>query len=305
MLSILVPCHNEAEVLPQLFARLQALAPEWDLDYEIILIDDGSGDATWELIRRFHREDPRWKGVRLARNFGQQAAIGAGLELAGGRAVVILDADLQDPPELIIDFLSLWRRGWDVVYGVRTERPEGWWKRVCYRGFYRLLQLWAPTAIPLDAGDFCLLDRRVVATLRRCREQRPFWRGLRAWVGYRQIGVPYARHSRQAGRSQYTFGRLVRLALDGFDSMTSAQTHLAFLAAGLAAVVLVVGVLAGNSWLLPSMTAALLAQLFSLSLMIRSQARLQDELRGRPRWVIAEQVGLAAVGRKRWPRVAA
>lgn len=305
MLSIIIPCHNEAEVLPQLFARLQALAPDWDLAYEIILIDDGSGDDTWELIRRFHREDPRWKGLRLARNFGQQAAIGAGLGLARGQAVVILDADLQDPPELIADFLSLWQSGWQVVYGVRVERPESWWKQVCYRGFYRLLQVFASTAIPLDAGDFCLLDRRVVSALRRCREQRPFWRGLRAWVGFRQIGVPYSRHSRQAGQSQYTLGRLVRLALDGFDSMTPMQAHLAFLAAGTAAMVLIGGLLAGNSWLLPSITAALLAQVLCLGLVIRSQARLQDELRRRPRWVIADQIGVAAFGRKRPHRLAA
>jgi dolichol-phosphate mannosyltransferase len=269
------------------------------MDYEILLVDDGSTDRTWDLIRTYHRRDRRWKGLRLARNFGQQAAIGAGLHAARGRAVVLLDADLQDPPELIADFLDHWRRGWQVVYGVRAERPEGWWKQLGYRGFYWLLKRCSPTPIPLDAGDFCLMDRRVAAALRSCPEQRPFWRGLRAWVGFRQLGVPYARHSRQAGQSQYTFRKLLRLAADGFDSMTTAAPTAALLLALMAAVTLLSGWLVGGTAQSAALTIGAAVQCLILALLVRQQVRSLEELRRRPRWVVAGRIGLAAAPKRR------
>lgn len=299
MLSVIVPCCNESAVLPQLFDRLQALAPSWGLDYEVLLVDDGSVDRTWDLICHFHRRDRRWKGIRLARNFGQQAAIGAGLQAAQGRAMVLLDADLQDPPELIADFLDHWQRGWHVVYGVRAERPEGWWKQLCYRSFYWLLGRCSPTPIPLDAGDFCLMDRRVAAALRRCREQRPFWRGLRAWVGFRQLGVPYARHSRQAGRSQYTMRKLLRLAADGFDSMTTVAPTAALLLALMTAMAIVFGWLMGGAVQTVALSAGAAVQCLVLALLVRLQVRDLEELRRRPRWVVAGRIGLAATRRRR------
>src|SRR5207237_1280027 len=147
----------------------------WGLECEFILVDDGSRDDTWSRIQELHWQDPRFKGVRLARNFGQQAAIGAGLERAAGHAIVLLDADLQDPPEIVERMLPLWHEGYDVVYGIRTGRPEAWWKRWSYAAFYRLLGRWAAVTLPQDAGDFCLMDRRVVHAILACPEQSPFW----------------------------------------------------------------------------------------------------------------------------------
>jgi glycosyltransferase involved in cell wall biosynthesis len=299
MISIIIPCHNEQAVLPQVFTRLSAAAPTWGEDYEALLIDDGSTDGTWEQIQRFHQLDRRWKGVRLARNFGQQAALGAGLCLARGDAVAIIDADLQDPPELIAEFLERWRRGAEVVYGIRRERPEGWLKRICYTGFYWLLARSSQVPIPPDAGDFGLLDRRVVRALRACREQSPFWRGLRAYVGFRQVGVPYARYSRQAGQARYTLRKLLRLASDGFWSVTTFPLDVLTGAAVLATLLVVLcgAHLVSSERLGLGTWAALMlgaVNLLGMALLGRYQARLLAEVRRRPRWIIAQCLGLAA-----------
>lgn len=290
MISIVIPCHNEEAVLPQVYTRLTAVASAWDEDYEVLLVDDGSTDATWSRIQACHRRDARWKGLRLARNFGQQAALGAGLRHAQGEAVACLDADLQDPPELLSQFLELWRAGAEVVYGIRAERPESWWKRLCYRAFYWLLVRTATVPLPADAGDFALLDRKVVKAMRRCREQRPFWRGLRAFVGFRQVGVPYSRHSRQAGQAQYTLAKLLALANDGIWSLSTLPLRLCTAAA----LALVLASLS-FAWLRPeaSLVPVLAAgNLLGLMLLGQYTARILDEVRGRPRWIIADRVGL-------------
>lgn len=297
MISIVIPCFNESAVLPQLVARVEAAATTWDVDHEVILVDDGSTDDTWKQIQRCQRRLPHWKGIRLARNFGQQAAIGAGLHAAKGAAVVILDADLQDPPELVADFVAHWRQGAEVVYGIRTDRPEAWWKRCCYRAFYWLLQRLADCPIPLDAGDFCLMDRRVVAALKACQEQRPFWRGLRAWVGFRHVGVPYARHSRQAGASQYTLRKLFQLAWDGLGSLTQLTTLVLWTLVAVACMGLATTAVAqltsgtgpGNwGWMLLGTL-----QLLALAILGGQQQRVLDEVRRRPRWLVSARVGMA------------
>ncbi len=220
MLSIVIPVFNEEENLPTLHARLTHTLTEQGLDYEILFVDDGSHDHSPELLRRLEETDPRVFVVEFARNFGHQVAISAGLEHSRGRVVCIMDADLQDPPEVLHMFLAKWQEGWEVVYAIRTERKEWWGKRLAYAGFYRLLQRVANIDIPLDAGDFCIMDRKVVDMLVRMPERNRFVRGIRSWVGFKQIGVPYERQARHAGTPKYTLRKLIYLALDGLISFS-------------------------------------------------------------------------------------
>ncbi|MCS6288335.1 MAG: glycosyltransferase [Nitrospira sp.] len=219
-LSVIIPVFNEAENLPTLHGRLTRALVNLGMEYEIVLVDDGSQDQSPGILRRMEAEDQRIVIVEFARNFGHQVAISAGLEQSRGRVVCIMDADLQDPPEVLHTFLDKWREGWEVVYAVRTKRKEWWGKRLAYAGFYRLLQRVANIDIPLDAGDFCVMDRRVVDLLVRMPERNRFVRGIRSWVGFKQIGVPYERHTRHAGAPKYTFRKLLYLALDGLISFS-------------------------------------------------------------------------------------
>ncbi len=301
MISIVIPCHNEEPVLPQLFARLSSAAAEWPDDYEVILVDDGSTDGTWSWINRLRDRDPRWKGLSLARNFGHQAAIGAGLHYARGDAVVVLDADLQDPPELIADMIQRWREGFEIVYGVRARRTEGPLKRWCYALYYRLLARVSEVPIPRDAGDFCLMDRRVVKALRAFPEQRPFWRGLRSWSGFRQIGIPYDRPGRKAGVSHYSWLKLLRLASDGLFAMSRAPLRAVTWAGSLACALVLVrmvigwcqgqGAVGGGTLLWCGLSLAAV-QLLSMGVLGAYVGRIYDEARRRPRWLVAATVGL-------------
>ena len=220
-ISVVVPIFNEEENVSSLWHRIQAALEATDLDYEVVLVDDGSRDATPELLDVLHEENPQAVVVRLSRNFGHQAAVSAGPGTCAGRAVVVMDSDLQDPPELIPELIRLWREGHDVVYAVRRRRSEGLFKRLCYRGFYRLLGMISEQEIPLDSGDFCLMDRRVVDALNRLPEKGRFVRGLRGFLGFRQVGLEYDRPAREAGRPKYTFKKLSGLAVDGLVSFSS------------------------------------------------------------------------------------
>jgi dolichol-phosphate mannosyltransferase len=216
MISIVIPIYNEAEILPQLYQRLTEAAPSWGESFEVILVDDGSVDGSVDQMQEIVERDARFRVIRLSRNFGHQAAISAGLRHVRGDATVIMDGDLQDPPEELPRFLARWREGYEVVYAVRTRRKEGLLKRIAYASFYRFLAIISDIDIPLDSGDFCVMDRKVVKTLNEVLpEQIRFVRGLRAFAGFRQIGVPYERDDRVAGEVKYTFPKLVRLALDG------------------------------------------------------------------------------------------
>lgn len=221
MISVIIPCFNETEVLPALYRRLNDAAVEWGESFEAILVDDGSDDETWELICRLCTRDSRWKAIRLGRNFGQQAAISAGLAFAEGDGVVLMDADLQDPPELIKDFLERWRAGYGVVYAIRKGRKESIVKRTATKLFYKVMGAVANVHIPADAGDFCLMDRKIVNTLKGMPERNRFVRGLRSWVGFRQTGIPYERPEQGAGKGKYTYRKLVGLAFDGILSFTA------------------------------------------------------------------------------------
>jgi dolichol-phosphate mannosyltransferase len=239
LISVVIPCYNEEEVLPALRSRLGEAAEKWGgRALEVVLVDDGSRDCTWDLIESFHAEDPRWKGVRLARNFGHQRALWVGLHHCHGDVIVVMDADLQDPPEVVDRFLAHWQQGNDVIYAVRDKRKEGPAKRAAYRVYYRVLAALAEVDIPLDSGDFCVIDRRVLDAMLQTHEQPPFIRGLRAWVGFRRIAVPYDRDARAAGRTKYTFAKLMQLGLDGIFSFSTKPlrlaTYLGFAASGAA-----------------------------------------------------------------------
>lgn len=214
-LSIVIPLFNEQAVFPALITRLKATIKEFGLVTEVILIDDGSDDTTPELAAQLCQEDDRFRLIVLSRNFGHQSAVSAGLLYSTGRAVAILDGDLQDPPEVLKAFYEKLQEGHDVVYAIRQRRQESWPKRAAYWLFYRLLKRLSTIQIPLDSGDFCIMSQRVVKHINALPEHHRFVRGLRSWVGYRQTGLTYDRSARAAGHSKYTFFRLVNLACDG------------------------------------------------------------------------------------------
>jgi glycosyltransferase involved in cell wall biosynthesis len=219
-LSVVIPVFNEEENITVLYSRLTAVLEDTHIDYEIIFVDDGSNDGSLNQLQNLSVQDKRVMIVELARNFGHQVSITAGLDFARGQAVAIMDADLQDPPEVLPEFIAKWRKGYDVIYAIREQRKERWLKRSSYALFYRLLRRVANIDIPLDSGDFCVMDRRVVELLRSMPERSRFIRGIRSWVGLNQVGLPFERHARYAGQSKYTIRRLVLLGLDGLISFS-------------------------------------------------------------------------------------
>ena len=226
-LSVVVPVYDEEESLPELARRLGAVLDDLDLESEVLLVDDGSTDSSYPLMVELSGRDPRFKVVHLSRNFGHQVAITAGIELARGDAVVIMDSDLQHPPELLPAFLERWRAGYDVVYGVMQERTESWFKRLTARVFYTLLRRLTRVEMPPAAGDFRLIDRHAVDAFVAMRERNRYVRGMVAWVGFRQVGLEYACPPRFAGRSKYTVRKMLRLALDAIFSFSTVPLRLA------------------------------------------------------------------------------
>jgi len=242
LLSVIVPCFNEEAVLPLTHDRLRKALNVIGMPWEVLYVDDGSRDRTREILLRFADDDMQVKVISLSRNFGHQAAVTAGLNHAGGTAVAIIDADLQDPPEVLADMVAKWREGYDVAYGLRTERAgESTFKRWTARLFYRLINRLSDVAIPLDVGDFRLLSRRAVDAFNAMPECDRFIRGMVAWVGFRQVAVPYARDKRLAGVSKYPLRKMLRFAWDGILSFSDAPARLAttvgFVALGIAAIV--------------------------------------------------------------------
>ncbi len=226
--SLVAPVYNEEAVLEELLTRLGGVMDELDGDSEVILVDDGSSDRTYELMQEAARNDPRIRLVRLSRNFGHQAALTAGVDVSSGDAVVILDADLQDPPEVILELAARWREGYDVVYAVRDIREgDAHWKRVAAAMFYRSFNRISEIKVPLDVGDFRLVDRRVLDVFDRMRESNRYIRGMFSWIGLRQTGVLYRRQGRFAGDSKYPLRKLVRLAWSGVTSFSVAPLRIA------------------------------------------------------------------------------
>jgi polyisoprenyl-phosphate glycosyltransferase len=220
LVSVVVPLCNEEPSVDELYRRLAAALDASGVSYEVIAVDDGSADATGARLDELADTDDRLVVLHLSRNFGHQAAVSAGIDHAQGEAVVVMDGDLQDPPEVVPQFIAAWREGYDVVYGVRRHRKESLFKRLGYAAFYRLWNAISDLDIPLDSGDFCLMDRRVVEVLTHLPERMRFIRGLRSFVGFRQVGLPYERAAREAGSSKYNLSALVGLAIDGLVSFS-------------------------------------------------------------------------------------
>ncbi|MFT3789244.1 MAG: glycosyltransferase family 2 protein [Tepidisphaeraceae bacterium] len=225
LLSVVLPAYNEQDVLPMTHARFSGVGPTLaalGLDYELIFVNDGSRDRTTDMLDEMAAKDPHVRAVHLTRNFGHQAAISAGIMIARGDVVAVMDCDLQDPPEVLPTFLTKWREGNQVVFAVRRKRKEWFGKRLAYWTFYRLMAAVAELKIPLDSGDFCVMDRSAVDLLNSLPERQRFVRGLRTWVGLKQVGVEYERDARAAGVPQYTFRKLLKLAMDGLVSFSGA-----------------------------------------------------------------------------------
>jgi glycosyltransferase involved in cell wall biosynthesis len=301
--SIIAPIFNESGNIQELHRRLCEVLDSIEEEWELILIDDGSTDDSADLIREYADQDSRIRPVIFARNFGHQIAVTAGLDYSRGDAVVIIDADLQDPPEVILDLISKWKEGYQVVYAVRSEREgESWFKLFTASLFYRLISRITDVEIPLDAGDFRLLDRKVVNVLNQMREKHRFLRGMSSWVGFHQTGVPYRRAARQVGETKYPFRKMFRLAINAVTSFSyfplQLATYIGFIAAGLSilAIPVVIAIrLWGSETPLLGQTTTLIAvlflggvQLISLGILGEYIGRLYDEAKGRPLYIVLE-----------------
>lgn len=229
-LSVIVPCYNDESILGELFGRLKASLEKLGLDWEVVFVNDGSGDGTWRVIRELQAREPGIKAANFSRNFGHQAAITAGLDLCAGDAAVIMDSDLQDPPEVIPEMVRRWKEGYHIVYAVRSERRgETWFKIWTADLFYWLIQKLSRTRLPQKAGDFRLLDKSVIQALRRIREHHRYLRGLTVWTGFLQTSVPYEREASHRGQSGYTLDKLVGLCFDAIVSFSIVPLRLSFL----------------------------------------------------------------------------
>lgn len=308
--SIVIPIYNEADNLWELQRRLVLVMAQLDGPVECILVNDGSHDRSLEQMRQIRQQDPRFCYVSLARNFGHQIAVTAGLHHVRGKVAIILDADLQDPPELIPQMLTAWQSGFEVVYAKRIQRRrESWFKRLCAYSFYRLLQQLADVDIPTDTGDFCLLDRKVVDALNAMPERLRYLRGLRSWVGFRQTAIPFERDPRYAGTVKYTFRKSLKLAINGIVSFSQVplrlSTYVGLLAASVA--IIMAGLvlywrlfipnspLTGFTLILVAIFFLGAVQLVSIGILGEYIGRIYEEVKGRPLYTIAEVVGFESI----------
>ncbi|MDF1520662.1 MAG: glycosyltransferase family 2 protein [Brevefilum sp.] len=300
--SIIAPIYNELDNIPELYPRLRDVMDQTGEPWELILVDDGSSDGSTEIIRKLADNDDRVRPVIFARNFGHQIAVTAGIDYSRGDAVVIIDADLQDPPEVILDLIEKWREGFEVVYAVREEREgETWFKRTTASLFYRLIFKITDVNIPLDTGDFRLMDKKVVAVMRQMREKHRFLRGMSAWVGFKQVGVKYKRKPRYAGETKYPLNKMIKLALNAITSFSyfplQLATYIGFIAAGLSVLAIpIVAILrlTTGTVLLGQATTLIIVlflggvQLIALGIIGEYIGRIYDEAKGRPLYIVAE-----------------
>ncbi|MCL4562846.1 MAG: glycosyltransferase family 2 protein [Chloroflexi bacterium] len=302
--SIIAPIYNELQNLPVLYDRICEVMEKTGEPWELVLVDDGSRDGSTGVIHQLAERDPRVRPVIFARNFGHQIAVTAGLDFSRGQAVAIIDADLQDPPEVILEMIARWKEGNQVVYGVRVEREgETWFKKTTAALFYRLIYRITEVNIPLDSGDFRLLDRKVVDVMKKMRERHRFLRGMSSWVGFSQVGVPYRRAARFAGETHYPFRKMLRLALNAVTSFSyfplQVATYMGFISAGIAIVaipIVVVLRLAVGYSIFGGQATTLIAvlflggvQLISLGILGEYIGRVYDEVKGRPLYITSEE----------------
>jgi dolichol-phosphate mannosyltransferase len=301
-ISIIAPIYNEAGNLLELYARVKETLNSTNDTWELVLIDDGSTDGSTDMIRKLSDEDHRVRPVIFARNFGHQLAVTAGLDYSRGDAVVIIDSDLQDPPEVILDLIAKWRAGYEVVYAVRSEREgESWFKELTASTFYRLINRITDVDIPLDTGDFRLLDRKVVNVINQMRERHRFLRGMSVWVGFKQTGVTYKRAARVVGETKYPLKKMIKFASDAVTSFSYLPLQLAmflgFIAAVLSilAIPVVIILRASGSQAFFGQATALIAvlflggvQLISLGILGEYIGRLYDQAKGRPLYIVRD-----------------
>ena len=302
-LTIVVAAYNEQAALPLLHPRLRAVLEPLGLETQVLYVDDGSSDDTWAVLQDLAARDPSVRLIRLARNFGKEIALTAGLDAVDSDAAVVLDADGQDPPELIPAFVEKWKQGYDVVYGTRTARAgESWLKKATAAAFYRVMNRLSDTAIPHDTGDFRLMTRRVLDALRQLRERQRFMKGLFAWVGFRQVAMPYEREARLAGSTKFNFWRLWNLALEGITGFSTVPLRVAtYLGLGTALAAFVYGLWVVAKTLFwgdpvqgwPTMMVVILflggVQLIALGILGEYIGRLYLEAKQRPLYLISER----------------
>jgi dolichol-phosphate mannosyltransferase len=300
--SIIAPIYNELDNIPELYRRVKEVMDSTEEAWELILVDDGSTDGSTASLRELAKKDDCVRPVIFARNFGHQVAVTAGLDYSRGDAVVIIDADLQDPPELILEMAKKWKEGYEVVYAVRAEREgESWFKLWTASLFYRLIYRITDVKIPLDTGDFRLMDRGVVDVINSMRERHRFLRGMSAWVGFKQVGVEYKREARKAGETKYPFRKMFRLALNAITSFSyfplQVATFFGFASAGIAiiAIPFVVYMRITGSQAFFGQATTLIAvlflggvQLISLGILGEYIGRLYDEAKGRPLYIVRD-----------------
>ncbi len=304
-ISIIAPIYNEIGNIDALYERVKQTMENTSETWELVLVDDGSQDGSTEKIRQLSQADQRIQAVIFARNFGHQIAVSAGLDYSQGQAVVIIDADLQDPPEIIPELITKWREGYEVVYAVRTEREgETWFKKTTAALFYRLIYRITDVDIPLDTGDFRLLDRKIVNILCQMGERHRFLRGMTSWIGFRQIGVPYKRAARMTGTTKYPIKKMVKFASDAITGFSyfplQVATYMGFISAGLSIIaipVVIIMRLAGSQAFFGQATTLIAVlflggiQLISLGILGEYIGRLYDEAKGRPLYIVSEAPG--------------
>jgi dolichol-phosphate mannosyltransferase len=304
-LSLIIPVYNEEAIIAELDRRLKAFLREIDESWEVVFVDDGSHDRTAEMLNELAAADPRYKVISFSRNFGHQLAITAGMDRAEGDAVVIMDADLQDPPEVVTEMIQKWREGYDVVYGQRSIRHgESIFKRATAAGFYRLLRMLLPIEVPLDTGDFRLMSRRVVLSMRALREQHRFVRAMVSWVGFKQAAVQYERPERFAGETKYPLRKMMRFAIDGITSFSIIPLRLAtwlglfsglvaILASGWALYAAMAGqTVPGWATIMIAVALAASAQLIMMGILGEYIGRIYEEVKRRPLYVVGDTQNL-------------
>ncbi|AFZ00544.1 glycosyltransferase family 2 protein [Calothrix sp. PCC 6303] len=301
--SIVIPIYNEEENIREMYRRIVEVMEKLEGETEVILVDDGSSDRSLHFMREIHQRDRRIRYISFARNFGHQIAVTAGLNFVRGKVTIVMDADLQDPPELILDMVEQWRQGYQVVYAQRISRKkENWFKRFMAYSFYRILRILADVDIPADTGDFCLMDKQVVDVLNSMPERNRYIRGLRAWVGFRQTAVQFERDPRFAGKEKYTFGKSLGLAINGIVSLSKMPLKLATYLGIISATVAILMIFMVLYWRLIDLATPLIGytlitialfflgsvQLLCLGILGEYIGRIYEEVKGRPIYTVKE-----------------